>query len=310
MSQWEPLLPTGLPPEIQTVLNNASNAVTQLQNLVQVLSDPLQVALQFLASDVNPALSLLQSVLQVSRSLLMPLGDTSLYWLTLHPWTPMAGSVGDLNPYLLELPTPRFLELLEESINDAGDLQRPTGSGVLVTLAIGANDPMGFVEGLRSLGNLLDLQEILSLANRVEAVHAIDQSTTENPITPLPPDWNNAGRLHALIPPLGTLILQADSLLESFETSTPGAQAAVMTLENTINKKLAMLQKANEALAQMQQALQQNWGNLHLLNHSGAFTGAFSGSTGYPDYKYNAAVSLAGSAPDLQPLLLLLKGSS
>ena len=84
MSEWEPLLPTGLPPEIQTVLDHATNAVTQLQNLVQLVSDPLKVALEFLSSDVHPALSLLQSVLEESRGLLMQLGDTSLYWLTLH----------------------------------------------------------------------------------------------------------------------------------------------------------------------------------------------------------------------------------
>lgn len=309
MASWQPLLPPGLPPELEGALTTARDAVTALQELINVIKTPLETVLGFIASDVNPALFLLQNILNETRGLLQQFADVSLFWLTLHPWTPNAGSPGVLNPYLLELPTARFLQLLEGSINDKGDQYRPTGSGVLFGLAAGANDPMGFVEGLRALGTLLNLQELLTLGNRVEAVQAIEETTDQNIFTPLEPNWNNAGRLHNIIPPLGNLILRADSILESFETSTHGAQAAVITLENTINKKLEMLQKANEALGQMQEALNQNFGNVYLLESTGAFSGSISSSSGYPDFKYNAGVLVAGSTVDLKPLQTLLKGS-
>ena len=310
MAEWQAIATPALPPTIEDAVNALSEAVTQLQSVVDTIKTPLQTVLQILSNDINPALSLLQAIITEARSVLEQFADSQLAYLLLHPWTPMAGSVGEVNPYLLELPSRRFLEILEESLNDKGDLSRPTGSGVLFTLAIGANAPNEFVAGLRTLGGLLDLQEILTLANRVEAVEALSEpQVNSGGYTPLPPNWKSSGRLHNLIPPLGNLILQADAMLESFDTTTHGAQAALITLEATINQKLSLLQEVNETLGKMQQALQQQWASIYLLEHTGSFSGAFSGSTGYPDFLYNASVSLAGQTADLAPLKLLLQGN-
>ena len=139
MAEWQAIATPALPPTIEDAVNALSEAVTQLQSVLQILSN-----------DINPALSLLQAIITEARSVLEQFADSQLAYLLLHPWTPMAGSVGEVNPYLLELPTRRFLEILEESLNDKGELSRPTGSGVLLTLAIGAKAPNEFLAGLRT----------------------------------------------------------------------------------------------------------------------------------------------------------------
>lgn len=310
MAEWVPLNIPSFPQELTEVLQKAREMVESFEESLSLLRPPVETLLTFLNEDVNPALVLLEKIVGEVRKILEDFGNSSVYWLLLHPWVGDLGKVGQINPYLLELPSNDFLTHLSASFNDLGDLQRPTGSGTLYALAVGATHPTGFVAALRALGTLLDLQEFLGLANRVESIEALDLEERPPPALPSnPPDWHNAGRLHTLIPPLGALLSSADSVLESFQVDLMSAQSALANFETLLNKKLKQLQEAEEALQALQESLSQDFANVYLLEVQGDLRSGFDGATGFPmHFKYTAGVLLANTTADLNGLKLLLKG--
>lgn len=301
---WESLNIPELPQEISDVLTSLDSILEDVETAIDTLREPLNLALQFIDGSINPALLLFQAILKEARSVIQQLGDSSLFWLTLHPWTGEVGTIGDTNPYLLELNSANFIAHLASSLTDAGDPNKPTGNGIMVVFAMGATTPSGFVTALRAVANLLDLSEFRTLANRVEALGAVELVPMQVPS--VLPDWSNAGRLHSLIPPLGSLILQTDALLESFEMEATATQIALKQLEELLKKKKAQISQATDAINKLQESLRQDFSNVHLLVTEGPFSQSIT-AEGFPqNYRYCAGVAIAGSTVDIQPLMKLL----
>jgi len=176
-----------------------------------------------------------------------------------------------------------------------------------VVIACGATYPTGFVEAMRAITMLFDITEFRTLANRIEALEAIGVLEEVEPELPPsePPDWHNIGRLHTLIPPLGTLIQETDRLLESLEVKSSLASQAFDELEAALQKKISQVDKAIGALESLQKSLSQNFGGVHILVQEGPF-GSIP-TAGYPmNYKFNACLALAGNTVDLGPLRKLI----
>lgn len=302
---WQAFQVPEIPPTIQEALDNASNIVDQVQSGLDVIKDVIQAARIFMIEDVNPALVAYQAMLNAARDTLKELSDASVYWLVVHPWVGQIGTPNEDNPWLLELNSREFLDALQESITDLGDENRPLGNGVMVVLAAGATTPSGFVAALQALGNLFDLYELRTLANRITALESIDFMPDTMGNSELP-DWQNAGRLHTLVPPLGSVIRQLDSLLESMMIKNDLAMQALDQLIKFVDIKVRQIKEAQEALEKLQASLKQDFAGVHLLISDGSFNNAIT-SEGFPmNYRFCGGIALAGSTVDLQPLRTLL----
>lgn len=310
MAEWQSLNVPELPPELGQAISTARDGIQQVQDALELLREPLNVVLTFLREDVNPALTLLQQLLEETRKVLQDLADSSVFWITLHPWTGDLGTVGEINPYLLEMSSNAWLTYMSASFNDIGDLNRPTGSGSMYVLAGGATHPEGFMNALQAIGTLLNIQEFLSLANRVQSVSRINTEDRPPPAIPSqPPDWSNAGRLHSLIPPLGSLVSSADAVLESFMTSTSPIKSGMEELIKMLNRKLKQLDKAQAALEALQQSLSQDFADVVLLEVHGNLQSEFNAATGFPsNWRYTAGAAVASTTADLTAIKTLLKG--
>lgn len=302
---WQTLAVPQIPSEIQTVLDNTSDIVDQVKAGLDVIQTALQAASIFLIEEANPALLAYQAMLNAARDTLKELSDASVYWLIVHPWVGQIGTPNEDNPWLLELNSAEFIRVLQDSITDLGDENRPLGNGMMVVLAAGATTPTGFVAALQALGNLFDVSELRTLANRIQAVEAIEFMPDSMGNSTLP-DWQNAGRLHTLIPPLGSLIRQADSLLESMMIKTDLGLQAIEQLVQFVTKKQQQLAAAQKALTDLQKSLNQNFSSVHILMSDGSFNSAIT-TEGFPmNYRFCGGIALAGSTVDLQPLRTLL----
>jgi len=308
MAQWETLNIPALPNEFQEAVNTLKEGIGAISTALDTIAEPLELILKFINNEANPALLLLQQILVETRKILQDLADMSVYSLIVHPWVPGLGSIGEENPYLLELSSNAFLTAVSASFNDYGDLARPQGSGSMYVLAAGARYPTGFVNALRALGGLFSMQELLSLANRIESIEQIDLENRPPPALPSsPPDWNNAGRLHSLVPPLGNLILQADAMLESLQQKEVQGSFALGEISKFLSRKLAQVDQVQQVLEELQQQLEGDFANVHLLEVHGNLAQEFGAATGFPmNYRYTAGIAIASTSADLEPLKTLL----
>jgi len=201
-----------------------------------------------------------------------------------------------------------FITHLQASLTDVGDLARPLGEGMIVVLAAGATHPTGFTAALEALTAIFDLQELKTLTNRIKALETIQYNDRPQYTPPsMLPDWQNAGRLHTLIPPLGTFVLQADAILESFEQKMGLAAETMGEVQKTLNKKIQQIKKASQALESLKNSLKQDFGNVHLFINEGPFSGSIINGSGFPmNYRYCAGIAIAANKVDLKPLQLLL----
>ena len=315
MAVWTHGISLAEPAGLSALAGGVDSLATAANATLDAAGAALDAAKVFLSGTSAPQAAAAASLVSQAQGLLGDLFGAGFYQLIVHPWTPGVGR-GE-GPWR-HLDFPRCIRTVIESLDDAGDPERPQFSSTapveLVCLVAGAPSPALFRSVLQAFQALTGAAAFRLALRRLEQAFELERTRFEIPQGSRPPDWQSATMREAFpaLAPLEDALRRQLATLASYAAGGTSAVNLAAALIAAKRAQLAELQnRLATALALFGQGLLGTGAyGLHVAGVGGnaRLKSELAGATGAPgpELSFCAAVCWVGVEGSLAPLAALL----
>lgn len=304
MAAWTQNISLTEPLGLDALATGIDALATAANGTLDAAETALDAAKVFLLGTLAPQAAAASALVTDAQGIANDLFGAGFFQLVLHPWTP--GVSRGTGPFR-SLDFPRCVELMEESLDDAGDGARPQFSPLapveLVAIIAGAPGPDIFRTTLEALIALLGLKEFRLALRRIEQAFDLEETRFTRQAGSIPPDWQSVTVREAFpaLAPLEDALNENLAMLEGYAAGGETAVDAASALVTAKKDQLTRLQnRLNSAVALFGQGLA--GAGVYGLHLSGAGGNDFLKSglrdaTAAPDKELSFCAGVAWVAP-------------
>ena len=249
MAAWTQGIALAEPPGLSALASGFGSLASAANATLDAAGTALDAAKVFLSGTSVPQAAAAAGLVAEAQGLLGDLFGAGFYQLIVHPWTPGVGR-GE-GPWR-HLDFPRCVRAVADSLDDAGDPERPRFSSAapveLVCLVAGAPSPALFRPVLQAFAALTDASAFRLALRRLEQALELERTRFELPEGSRPPDWQSA-TLRDAFPALAPLEDTLRRQLATLEGYAAGGTSAVDIAMELLTAKRAQLTELQNALA-------------------------------------------------------------